>query len=73
MSYDAERVEKVLIDIIDNSEVETYNEDTDDFEYDSAIGEASSFEANGILTMNRGLVLRMSDGAEFQITIVQSR
>jgi hypothetical protein len=32
-----------------------------------------SFDEEGVLTMNKGLVLRMEDGSEFQITIVQSR
>lgn len=33
----------------------------------------SSFESEGVMTMNRGVVLRMANGAEFQITIVRSR
>ena len=33
---------------------------------------ASSFEDAGIMTRNRGVVWRMADGSEFQITIVQS-
>ena len=32
-----------------------------------------TFEEEGLLTENRGLVLRMVDGSEFQITIVKSR
>ncbi len=32
-----------------------------------------SFEQAGVLTYNAGLVLRMADGAEYQLTIVQSR
>jgi hypothetical protein len=32
-----------------------------------------SFEEAGLLTANEGLVLRLSDGAEFQVTIVRSR
>lgn len=36
------------------------------------IASAISFEDAGILTRNRGVVLRMNDGSEFQITIVQS-
>jgi len=36
------------------------------------ISSARSFQDAGIMTMNRGVVLRMSDGSEFQITIVQS-
>ena len=32
-----------------------------------------TFEEAGVLTMNKGLVLRMKDRREFQVTIVQSR
>lgn len=31
-----------------------------------------SFEEAGLLTRNRGLVVRMADGDEFEITIVRS-
>lgn len=31
-----------------------------------------TFEEAGILTYNKGLVLRMKDGSEFQITVVRS-
>ena len=34
---------------------------------------ARSFEAAGVLSGDEGLVLRMQDGSEFQITIHQSR
>ena len=33
----------------------------------------STFEEAGVLTNNAGLVVRLGDGSEFQITIVQSR
>ena len=33
---------------------------------------AASFEDHGIMTRNRGVVFRMKDGSEFQITIVRS-
>jgi hypothetical protein len=32
-----------------------------------------TFSSLGILTKNKGLVVRMSDGSEFQLTIVQSK
>ena len=32
-----------------------------------------SFDQAGILTMNKGLVLNMEDGSQFQLTIVKSR
>jgi hypothetical protein len=33
----------------------------------------STFEDAGVLTNNRGLVVRLQNGAEFQVTIVQSQ
>ncbi len=32
----------------------------------------STFEEQGLLTMNKGLVLRMKDRSEWQITVVRS-
>jgi len=37
------------------------------------IARVSTFEEAGVLTGNRGVVVRAADGSEFQITIVQSR
>ena len=37
------------------------------------IAETRTFDEAGVLTNNAGLVVRMADGSEFQITIVQSR
>lgn len=37
------------------------------------IEEALNFEDAGIMTYNKGIVIRTRDGAEFQLTIVQSR
>ena len=34
---------------------------------------ASSFEDAGIMTRNKGVVWRMADGSEFQITIIRSK
>jgi len=34
---------------------------------------AHSFEEAGILTNNKGLVIKLRDGSEFQITIVKSK
>jgi len=33
----------------------------------------TDFEAAGTMTMNAGFVVRMDDGSEFQVTVVQSR
>jgi len=32
-----------------------------------------SFEESGLMTRNEGLVVRMMDGSEFQLTVVRSR
>jgi hypothetical protein len=37
------------------------------------VSSVGTFENEGILTRNRGLVVRLRNGAEFQITIVQSQ
>jgi len=42
-------------------------------EEDGMIIGSSSFEDVGMLTHNEGLVVRMKDGSEFQITVVKSK
>ena len=37
------------------------------------LAHATTYERAQLLTSNQGLVLRMDDGSEFQISIVQSR
>ena len=37
------------------------------------ITKVRTFEEAGVLTSNRGVVVRADDGSEFQISIVQSR
>ena len=37
------------------------------------ISRVQTFEEAGLLTGNRGVVVRTRDGREFQVTIVQSR
>ena len=32
-----------------------------------------TFEENGVLTTNRGVVVRLTDGSEFQVTVLRSR
>lgn len=39
---------------------------------DEALVSVTTFADAGVMTYNRGLVLRLGDGSEFQITIVQS-
>jgi hypothetical protein len=47
-------------------------DDLKEMNIDDAIPQAQSFERAGILTNNRGVVVRFGD-AEFQLTIVRSR
>jgi len=42
-------------------------------EDDLYIDDVRTYEQSGVMTCNQGLVIRMSDGTEFQVTIVQSR
>jgi hypothetical protein len=35
-------------------------------------GHVGTFKDNGVLTMNRGLVVSLANGQEFQLTIVES-
>ena len=42
-------------------------------EEDGMIIGTGSYESVGMLTMKEGLVVRMKDGSEFQVTVVKSR
>ncbi|MCD7785751.1 MAG: hypothetical protein LUH18_09330 [Oscillospiraceae bacterium] len=61
-----EQVESALIGIL------RYGESVDDTELEG-VENAVSFQEDGVLSYNRGVVIRMADGTEFQITIVRSR
>lgn len=50
---------------------ELFAEDAEDPAMDAGV-EVTTFEAAGVLTENRGLVIRIGD-AEFQVEIVRSR
>lgn len=45
----------------------------DDGYDDELVDCAWTFAESGVMTQNDGLVVRMSDGSEFQVTIVQSK
>ena len=45
----------------------------EEYELEESFGSVASFEQAGVMTMNKGLVVRMRDGSEFQLTIVRSR
>ena len=47
--------------------------DFDDPTDPHGIRDAMSYDEAGVLTNNAGLVVRMDDGSEYQITIVRSR
>jgi hypothetical protein len=40
---------------------------------ESTIADIATFENRGVMTRDKGVVLRFADGSEFQITIVRSR
>ena len=46
---------------------------SDTLEPDSELDMVRSFEESGIMTLNKGLVIRMKDGSEFHVSIVKSR
>ena len=50
-----------------------YESGEDDEPIVEQLESASSFEDAGIMTTNRGVVWRMADGSEFQITIIRSK
>ena len=51
--------------------IETAEEDSFGIGWEEA--EVRTFQQAGIMTYNKGLVISLPDGTEFQLTIVQSR
>ena len=49
------------------------DDDEDDDETAPELDGVNTFEDEGLLTRNKGLVVHMSNGDEFQITIVKSK
>ena len=47
--------------------------DWDDNNTNGQIANIENFKKAGVLTMNKGVVISLVDGSEFQVTIVQSR
>lgn len=58
-----EDLQMVIEDAIDSGESFTMFDDG---------GDVYTFESRGLLTSNKGLIVRLTDGREFQLTIVQS-
>ena len=67
---DEREFEKALMATISEAPVDYKSDEALDTE---KVREVRTFEDAGILTRNRGLVVTMTDGIEFQITIVQSK
>lgn len=62
----AEQIEEALIGILQNGESAD----------DTALADLQSvmsFEQEGVMTYNRGVVIRMADGTAFQVSIVECR
>ena len=58
--------EKEIVEIISDALYITDEED-------DIINDTETFDERGFLTYDNGLVISMRDGAEFQITVKQSR
>ena len=63
--FNAETLQHALRDLL------TQGYDEDDMCWENM--NIQTFEEAGILTYNKGLVISMPDGTEYQLTIVQSR
>jgi hypothetical protein len=50
--------------------IQTASEDSFGIGWDNA--NVRTFEQSGVMTYNKGLVITLPDGSEYQITIVQS-
>ena len=78
----AEELQTTLMNAIETL-AEARNESTDDgaladlmldlLDDSEGLADAMTFRDAGVLTGDAGVVIRLADGAEFQITIVQSR
>ena len=64
------QLQELLQNLLDDEDACLSAQDTDD---PMAVESAWSFEHVGVMTNNKGLVVRMQDGTEFQVTVVQSR
>jgi hypothetical protein len=62
-------MQDVLLEIIGDGETDYLNEDGECIE----IADVRTFEFAGLMTRDKGLVVKLKDGTEFQLTIVKSR
>ena len=59
--------------MLNEIDIETMLYELQDGDYAPEVAKVRTFEEAGVLTANRGVVVRTDDGSEFQINIVQSR
>lgn len=64
-----ERIQETLRNLLMGENYDEVIEDGD--ELDGL--RVRSFEEDGVMTYNKGLVVTLPDGSEYQLTIVQSR
>jgi hypothetical protein len=69
MKTTTEIMECVLLEILAEAETDYLNEDGECIE----IKNVHTFDIAGIMTRDKGLVVKLNDGSEFQITIVRSK
>ena len=69
MKTTTEIMQDVLLEIISEGETDYLNRDGEQIE----IKVVRTFENAGLLTRDKGVVVSLKDGSEFQITIVKSR
>ena len=62
-------MEDVLLEIIGEGETDYLNEDGEEIKVKSVC----TFDTAGLLTRDRGVVIKLEDGSEFQVSIVRSR
>ena len=58
-------------EVTSESKLESVLKDT--FEQTEGVNWVSTFDERGLLTRDNGIVLRLENGAEFQITLVKSK
>lgn len=69
-------VETALLSLIDMAAGGDIGSEAPDLEMDDlwyGLENSATFQAEGVMTMNKGLVLKFMDGTEYQVTIVRSR
>ena len=72
--YENDFENEVTEDTMQDGLMELISEAADDsFGIGWEAARVRTFEEAGVMTYNRGLVISLPDGSEFQLTIVQSR